>query len=77
MQARLSQADQAFQAEVRDFISTHLDPAVSRRVKLGYTAGKDQTDAWTRTLNQRGWAAPNWPVAVGGTGWSMIRRHIF
>jgi len=77
MQARLSQADQLFQEEVRDFISTHLDPQISRKVKLGYYAGKAETDAWTRTLNQRGWAAPNWPVEAGGTGWSMIRRHVF
>jgi alkylation response protein AidB-like acyl-CoA dehydrogenase len=39
--------------------------------------GKDDLARWTRILNRRGWAAPAWPVEHGGTGWSLIERHIF
>jgi alkylation response protein AidB-like acyl-CoA dehydrogenase len=28
-------------------------------------------------LNNRGWAAPHWPVAHGGTRWSLVERHLF
>ena len=77
MRAGLSDSDQAFQLEVRRFLQEQLDPAVTRKVRLGYPVTKAEQDQWTRTLNARGWAAPHWPVEVGGTDWSMIRRHIF
>ncbi|MDC1368216.1 FxsA family protein [Pseudomonadales bacterium] len=44
---------------------------------IGYSVTKAEQDSWTRSLNAPGWAAPHWPVEVGGTDWSMIRRHIF
>ena len=77
MRAGLSESDQAFQLEVRRFLQEQLDPAVTRKVRLGYPVTKAEQDQWTRTLNARGWAAPHWPVELGGTDWSMIRRHIF
>ena len=77
MRAGLSDSDQAFQLEFRRFLQEQLDPAVTRKVRLGYPVTKAEQDQWTRTLNARGWAAPHWPVEVGGTDWSMIRRHIF
>ncbi|MDG1204855.1 MAG: acyl-CoA dehydrogenase family protein, partial [Pseudomonadales bacterium] len=36
-----------------------------------------EQDEWTRSLNRQGWAAPNWPVEMGGTGWTMLRRQVF
>jgi len=77
MRLQLSAEDQAFVEEVRGFLREELDPAVADRVRLGYPVSKDIQDDWTRRLNARGWAAPNWPVEVGGTGWSMVRRHLF
>ena len=77
MRPELTAEDQAFREEIRAFIADHLDPAVQRLVRLGYPIDKAHQDAWTRTLNAQGWAAPNWPKEVGGTGWSMVRRHIF
>ena len=77
MQLRVNEEDRRFQAEVRTFLSEHLDLDLSRKVKLGYPISKEEQDGWTRTLNARGWAAPNWPVEVGGPGWTMLRRHLF
>jgi alkylation response protein AidB-like acyl-CoA dehydrogenase len=77
MKLQLNDNDMAFQAEVRVFLEDTLDPAISDLVKYGYGVPKPVQDTWTRTLNEKGWAAPNWPVEVGGTGWSMVRRHIF
>ena len=73
----LSSEDKAFQQEVRDFLAGALDPQLSDKVKNGYPVSKAEQDEWTRCLNRRGWAAPNWPLELGGTGWSMLRRHLF
>ena len=32
---------------------------------------------WHRRLYERGWIAPAWPVAFGGTNWSPAQRLIF
>ena len=77
MQINISEQDQLFIEEVRDFLKDKLDPKVAEKVRLGYPVDKSEQDEWTRTLNAKGWAAPNWPVEVGGTGWSMVRRHLF
>ncbi len=77
MELKLKDEDAAFRQEVRQFLQENLDESVSRLVRLGYGVPKPVQDEWTRTLNARGWAAPNWPVEVGGTGWSMVRRHLF
>lgn len=77
MQLALSPEDKAFQDEVRTFLAEALDPALSYKVRMGYPVDKSEQDAWTRTLNKQGWAAPNWPEEVGGTGWSMVRKHLF
>jgi len=77
MNLALTESDIAFQEEVREFLRINLDASISDLVKYGYGVPKSVQDEWTRTLNQKGWAAPNWPIEVGGTGWSMVRRHIF
>jgi len=77
MQIELNEIDQAFREEVRSFLAANLPQKISDRVKRGYSVSKEEMNEWTRTLNQQGWAAPNWPVAYGGTGWSMVKRHLF
>ena len=77
MRWQASEQDQQFLEEVREFLDGNLDPAWARKVRLGYPIHKSEQDEWTRILNNKGWAAPNWPVEVGGTGWSMVRRHLF
>jgi len=32
---------------------------------------------WTKVLAGKGWSAPMWPVEYGGTGWSIVRQHLF
>ncbi len=77
MKIDLNNEDKAFVEEVRAFLADNLDPAFAEKVRLGYPIAKSEQDEWTRILNKRGWAAPNWPEEVGGTGWSMVRRHLF
>ena len=77
MKLQLNEEDQRFQEEVGTFLSENLDQDLSEKVKHGYPISKEEQDGWTRILNTRGWAAPNWPVEVGGPGWTMLRRHLF
>jgi len=66
-----------FQAQVRDFLARKLPPELAQSVKLGKSVSKDDLIRWTRILNEQGWAAPHWPQEYGGTGWSLVERHIF
>ena len=77
MKLDLKPEDHAFLDEIRTFLSDSLDPELANKVRLGYPVTQAEQVAWTRKLNAKGWAAPNWPVEVGGTGWSMVRRHLF
>ena len=77
MRYQLSIEQQTFNAEVEEFLATHLPAEVASKVRRGAGVSKDELAAWTRTLNAKGWAAPNWPVADGGTGWNLMQRHIF
>ncbi len=77
MKLALNNADIEFQSEVRAYVAANLDKKVSEKVRLGYSVEKSETDEWTRILNRKGWAAPHWPVEVGGAQWSAVRRHLF
>jgi len=77
MQYQLSDADLRFREEVRDFQFRELPSDVSDLVRYSQPVPKQTRKEWTRKLNQQGWAAPNWPVEYGGTGWTMARRQLF
>ncbi|MFK7916271.1 MAG: acyl-CoA dehydrogenase family protein [Pseudomonadales bacterium] len=77
MQAALTPDDAAFQAEVSDFLRERLDPTLADKVRRGAAISRHEMTHWARTLNERGWAAPSWPVSHGGPGWSLVRRQIF
>ncbi len=69
--------DEEFRAEVRAFIAAELPSDMASRTLLGYHPHKPDVEFWTAKLDKRGWAALNWPVEYGGTGWSITKRHIF
>ena len=79
MDLELSPQDLAFREEVRAFLDANLTPELRR-------AGERLTSVfcepryslpWQRILHARGWAAPAWPKAYGGPGWSEVQRAIF
>ena len=79
MDLDLTPDDLAFQDEVRAFLAENLTAELRQ-------AGARQTSVfvepryslvWQRILHARGWAAPSWPRAYGGPGWSETRRAIF
>jgi len=79
MDLAFSKDDLAFREEVRRFIDENFDAEMRAKLaqsKNGYL-DKDGQLKWQRALYKRGWAAPNWPVEYGGTGWTPSQKYIF
>jgi len=68
--------EEAFREEVRDFVVSHY-PEHLRGAKRTEYDGREDFLVWHRTLAKKGWAAPEWPVEYGGTGWTVTQRYIF
>ncbi|WP_458320027.1 acyl-CoA dehydrogenase family protein [Mycolicibacterium brisbanense] len=79
MDLKWSTTDQAFRAEVRDFLAEKLtdDLRQAGRLMTSVYADHDASMAWQRILHQHGWAAPAWPVEYGGCDWSLTQHYIF
>ena len=69
MDLRFTPEELAFRDEVRAFIRDNLPGDIRERMRLGYGPRKEDTVAWQRILNKRGWAAISWPKEWGGPGW--------
>ncbi len=79
MDMEFSQEDRAFQKEVRDWIAENYTEDLRERNRLsknGYL-DKDSIVTWQKRLNEKGWAAPNWPVEYGGPGFTPNQKYIF
>jgi len=77
MDLSLSPEDLAFREEVCGFLNENLPDDIAAKIKGNRSLSRDETVAWGRTLNRQGWGAPSWPKEAGGTGWSLLQRHIF
>ena len=79
MDLAFSDADRAFQREVRDWIAANYDEGLKKQLaqsKNGYLDKAGQM-AWQKKLAARGWAAPDWPVEWGGAGFTASQRYIY
>lgn len=79
MDLSFSKQDLAFRDDVRAFVAEAFDDDLRAKMALsknGYL-DKDGQLKWQRALYRRGWAAPNWPVEMGGTGWTAAQKYIF
>jgi acyl-CoA dehydrogenase len=75
----LTPADLAFRDEVRAFLADMLKPELRQaaaRATSVFTHPRYSLP-WQKILHARGWAAPSWPKAHGGPGWSEVQRYIF
>jgi alkylation response protein AidB-like acyl-CoA dehydrogenase len=66
-----------FRKEVRDWIEANYPAETRRKQEAGEHLGKEDILAWHRTLYNKGWLTPSWPVEFGGTGWDSVRKYIF
>jgi len=70
-------AELEFRDQVRAFVRAALPDDIATKVRLGKRLSKDDHQRWQRILAERGWYGASWPVEYGGTGWSVVQRHIF
>ncbi len=77
MDLRFTPDEQAFRDEIRAFLRDNLPADIHQRMVESDRFRKSDMVEWTRILNAKGWAVPNWPVEHGGTGWDPMKQYIF
>ena len=73
MQIQFSQQEQAFCAQIDEFIAQYW-PAETA-VHSGRRPG--QTQVWYKAVVDAGWSVPSWPAEFGGTQWSAVQHYIW
>ena len=76
MDLELSPEQRAFRDGVRAFVRERLPADIRARLRAGHPPRKQDTVAWQRILNERGWAAPHWPKRYGGADLGAMERLI-
>ena len=74
---RQNDSHEAFRAQVRAFLSEAVPADIREAVQAHTMMTREQVKRWHVILNEKGWAAPAWPQAVGGPGWSLAEQAIF
>jgi acyl-CoA dehydrogenase len=75
---KLSEADQRFRDEVRDFLESNLTEEIRIERRDSHAIGQfEHIEVWHKKLYEKGWIAPGWPREHGGTGWNEVQRFIF
>jgi alkylation response protein AidB-like acyl-CoA dehydrogenase len=69
--------EQAFRAEVLDFLHTSLPQQTAQKVHAGKHLTRDDMAQWHGILNAKGWLANHWPSEYGGPGWNAVQKFIF
>lgn len=77
MDLSLSAADVSFRREVRDFLDAALPGDLREKVQNGKLITKADHSRWWSIVYKQGWIAPSWPVADGGTDWTLTQQYIF
>jgi alkylation response protein AidB-like acyl-CoA dehydrogenase len=79
MDMEFSGEDLAFRDEVRAFIDAELTERLrdGARKTPGVFVEPDIGLEWHRALYRKGWVAPHWPKADGGTGWTPTQKFLF
>jgi len=67
----------SFREELRQFAAAECPEELKRFVRSNQKITRNEYRIWQEKLFARGWAAPNWPVAYGGTGWDLQQRYLF
>jgi alkylation response protein AidB-like acyl-CoA dehydrogenase len=77
MDLNFSEADVAFQREVRDWFAAHTPEALRRKVRTGQMLEREEIVHWQRRLDDRGFLVVGWPKEHGGPGWTPTQRYLF
>jgi len=77
MNVNFSADELEFQEEVRTFFREKYPEDLRRKRDHGIELSRDDVIRWQKILFEQGWAAVNWPVEYGGTGWAAMQKFIF
>ncbi|KFI29370.1 pimeloyl-CoA dehydrogenase large subunit [Haematobacter massiliensis] len=77
MDLRFTPEENAFRAEVRDFLRKEIPQEIRDKVSSGRKLSREDIVTSQRILNKKGWAVSHWPLEWGGQPWSPIQRYIF
>jgi alkylation response protein AidB-like acyl-CoA dehydrogenase len=69
--------DLAFRDTLRAFLEASLPAQLQHKVRNHLRLSKEDLVCWHKIVAKQGWAAPNWPVEHGGTGWNAVQRHLW
>jgi alkylation response protein AidB-like acyl-CoA dehydrogenase len=76
MDLRFTPEEEAFRDEVRAYVATAMPPHIKAKAESGAPFSNDEIMEWHRILHKKGWAAPHFPKAVGGSELDATRRFI-
>jgi alkylation response protein AidB-like acyl-CoA dehydrogenase len=69
---------EAFRAELRTWVETHLPPADQRAERVRSSAHiPDWARRWQRLLFDHGWLVPGWPPEYGGRNATPVQQMVF
>jgi len=77
MHVTLTDDERAFREECREFFESRWPGELKRKQDNGIPLTRDDHVRWQKILHEQGWAAINWPVEYGGTGWTPVRKYLF
>ena len=81
MNLEFTEEENAFRAEVREFIENNAPEGMTRDMAsegdVDPAEMREKMLAWHKTLGKKGWSVPAWPVEYGGTGWNPTERYIW
>jgi alkylation response protein AidB-like acyl-CoA dehydrogenase len=79
MDMGFSPQELTFRDEVRAFLAESLPEHLKRGMAASPSVfvEPDIGQEWQAILNRKGWLGYQWPVEVGGTGWTPVQRYIF
>ncbi len=77
MDLNFTPEEEAFRAEVRQFLKEAISEELAQKMRTGLELTKQDMEAWHAALQTRNWLAATWPKEHGGPGWNATERHIF
>lgn len=77
MNVNFSEEELTFEREVKAFFKDKYPDDIRQKQDNGVTLAKEDMVRWQKILYEQGWAAVNWPVEYGGTGWTPVQKYIF
>lgn len=77
MHVSLTDEEKAFRNEVREFFDEKYPDDLRAMADAGIHWSRDDHIRWQKILYEQGWAAVNWPVEYGGTGWTPVQHYIY